>query len=99
MAARENQGLQIALIIFAILTVALIVTTFVFFNYYKETRVERDQARNAATAAEKKAAEATNEATEMKNMIGIAADKDLAALKEAFTKDMAAYAKSFPEAK
>ncbi len=50
MAARENQGLQIALIIFVMLTIVLIVTTFVFFNSYKEgqERIATLQADNAS---------------------------------------------------
>ena len=35
MAARENQGLQIALIVFVVLTVLLSLTTFVFFRNYQ----------------------------------------------------------------
>jgi hypothetical protein len=34
MAARENQGLQIALIVFVMLTIILSVTTFIFYNNY-----------------------------------------------------------------
>ena len=43
MAARENQGLQIALIIFVILTIMLIVTTYMFFSSYSS---ERDKAKS-----------------------------------------------------
>ena len=35
MAARENQGLQIALIIFVMLTIILSVTTFLFYRNFK----------------------------------------------------------------
>ena len=38
MAARENQTLQIALIIFVIITVSLIVATFMLFSNYKEAQ-------------------------------------------------------------
>ena len=34
--ARENQGLQVALIIFFMLTIILGVTTFIFFRQYEE---------------------------------------------------------------
>lgn len=55
MAARENQGLQIALIIFVMLTIILSVTTFIFFNNYKS---EADPLNGKRVAAEKKAQEA-----------------------------------------
>ena len=41
MAARENQGLQIALIICAMLMVALAVTSFVFYNSAKDETLRR----------------------------------------------------------
>ena len=46
MAARENQGLQIALIIFVMLTIVLIVTTFLFFRNYQEAQ-EKNKALTA----------------------------------------------------
>lgn len=48
--ARENQGLQIAVIIFVILNLVLAVTTFVFFKQY-------DEASKRAVAAEQQAQE------------------------------------------
>ena len=42
MAARENQGLQIALIIFVMITIILSVTTFIFFNSYKNEVTKRE---------------------------------------------------------
>src|SRR5688500_12418057 len=53
MASRENQGLQIALIIFVMLTIILSVTTFIFFDSSKGHR-------ETAAAAKKSADEATN---------------------------------------
>ena len=40
--ARENQGLQIALIIFVILTIILGVTTFLFFRQYEEATAKAE---------------------------------------------------------
>ena len=53
MAARENQGLQIALIVFVMLTIILSVTTFIFYNNYKDQSA-------AAVAAKKDASDAQN---------------------------------------
>ena len=54
MAARENQGLQIALIIFVTLTVLLSLTTFVFFrNYQNEQQKSKDAQKEAGDATQK----------------------------------------------
>ncbi len=56
MAARENQGLQIALIVFVMLTIILIVTTFLFFQNYREEQTKNktldEASRKAATDRE-----------------------------------------------
>jgi hypothetical protein len=48
MAARENQNLQIALIIFVMLTIILSVTTFIFYNNYKEQRKLAEDAKKTS---------------------------------------------------
>lgn len=53
MAARENQGLQIALIIFVMLTIILSVTTYIFFDNYKKEKQEKILANDNAKKAEK----------------------------------------------
>ncbi len=45
MAKRENQGLQIALIVLVMFTVMFAVTTIVFWNQSKNLRAEADQLR------------------------------------------------------
>jgi hypothetical protein len=59
MAARENQGIQIALIIFVILTVALGVSTYLFFDKFQQETLkiagfkeEAEKARDAQAASE-----------------------------------------------
>ena len=42
--ARENQGLQIALIIFVMLTIILGVTTFIFYRQYEEAAIKAGEA-------------------------------------------------------
>ncbi len=54
MAARENQGLQIALIIFVMLTIILSVTTYLFFDSTKKAVLEKDAAianKNSAVSS------------------------------------------------
>jgi len=53
MAARENQGLQIALIIFVMLTIILSVTTYIFFDNYKKEKQDRIAANDKVKAIEK----------------------------------------------
>ncbi len=52
MAARENQGLQIALIIFVMLTIILSVTTYIFFDNYKKAIGEKNDAIAKAKEAD-----------------------------------------------
>ena len=51
MASRENQGLQIALILFVMMTVVLSVTTFLFFRKYQEEQLKIAAKVNAANEA------------------------------------------------
>lgn len=95
--ARENQGLQIALIVFVMLTIILGVTTFLFFRQYEE-------ATNRATASDAKATENMNgmrksqeEANELKTMLGGAPTDTLTTLQETFATDMRTYAGTLPE--
>ena len=47
MAGREGQGLQIAVIIFAMLTIILAITTFIFYSQAQTAQKERDAAVQA----------------------------------------------------
>ena len=52
MAKRESQGLQIALILFVMVTVVLAVTTFVFYRKTEEAVQKKKAAEDAKTVAE-----------------------------------------------
>lgn len=52
MASRESQGLQIALILFIMITVVLAVTTFVFYRKTEEMVAKVDSAKKAKEAAD-----------------------------------------------
>ena len=72
MAARENQGLQIALIIFVMLTIVLIVTTYLFFSNYSD---QRDKAKALAqdnSDKDTKMRQAIAETDDLKNLVGAA---------------------------
>jgi hypothetical protein len=70
MAARENQGLQIALIIFVMLTIILSVTTFIFFNNYKEQKTAAEGAKKDASAASERERTAQGERNLLATKLG-----------------------------
>jgi hypothetical protein len=94
MAARENQGLQIALIIFVILTIILTVTTYMFFSSYQKERAAKESADSARTKAESATATAVNEFESIKTTIVGAKQTDkLDDVKKLIEKDVAAFGK------
>ena len=98
MAARENQALHIALIIFVILTLMLIVSTYYFFSNFQQ---ERDKGKALAADNTKLTTDATtarNESAEYRARIGAEAKDNLEGVNEQAKKDMEAYGKGMPEA-
>jgi uncharacterized protein YpmB len=98
MAARENQGLQIALIIFVVLTIILIVTTYLFFSNFQQ---ERDKSKaltadNAKQATDKAAA--VDEANAYKAAIGADSKDNKEAVLAKTKKDVETLGKGIPEA-
>jgi hypothetical protein len=53
MAMRENQGLQIALILFVMITVVLAVTTYIYFDKANKKEREAEEARKKADESDK----------------------------------------------
>jgi len=98
MAARENQGLQIALIIFVVLTIILTVTTYMFFSNYQQERAAAAALRTENDTAKRTAQQATQESEAFKAMIGAAATDKLEAVQEAHKKEVDTYAQGMPEA-
>lgn len=86
--ARENQGLQIALIVFVMLTLILGVTTFVFYRQYDE----KLNAANAANAERDKVKQdlglAQKDVVELKRMVGFGASDTMQVIGDEFRKDM-----------
>jgi len=89
--ARENQGLQIALIIFVMLTVVMGVTTFVFFRKYDETDRKAREAEAATTTARAEKDQVASDCTEFKRIMGFASTKTRQEIADQFDKDMKAY--------
>ena len=94
--ARENQGLQIALIIFVMLTIVLGVTTFIFFRKYDEEVLKsKDSLAKADTAIQERNA-TKSECDELKRIIGLP-NKSLGDVQKQFKSDMESYAGNWPE--
>jgi hypothetical protein len=99
MAARENQGLQIALIIFVILTIVLIVTTYMFFSSYSK---ERDRAKSLAEqkqAADSASQKAIADSEAIKLLLGGDPAQSLDAAKAAALTDMQTHGEGLVESK
>ena len=94
--ARENQGLQIALIIFVMLTVVLGVTTFLFYRKYDAALKDMEAAKNDAAENRNAAKKQEAEAGELKRLVGMTT-KSLADIQAQFRKDMDTYSQNFPE--
>jgi len=99
MAKSESQGLQIAVIIFAFLTILLSIATFYFFNEYSKSL----QTQAAAEAQARKDAaglrNAVDEIRELKTMIGVDPEASLDDLKQTFADDMKKYASTYAQDK
>ena len=96
--ARENQGLQIGLIVFVMLTIILGVTTYLFYRQYDEVATK---AKSAAKESNKMPADArknADEANELKRMIGVATSRERRSMKDnLFTEDMKKFGSAYPE--
>lgn len=99
MASSDNQGLQIALIIFVILTLILSVTTFLFFRSYEQATIEAkanlDRA-NEFQAANSRTLDANNK---LKDFIGLNPGQDVEAVQTTYNEDVEKYMNAFPEDK
>ncbi len=78
--ARENQGLQIALIAFVMLTVIFGVMTFLFYKQYDEQRIQAETAKKEKGDADTARAETEKANKELKRLIGVAETEDMAAV-------------------
>jgi len=95
--ARENQGLQIALIIFVFLTLILGVTTFLFQRQAAEKSAEAAAKQEEATEAGNTADKIQGDFNTLKGYCGFATTEAIDAVGEQFRADMDKYAASLPE--
>lgn len=95
--ARENQGLQIAMIVFVLLTIIFAVTTFIFYSQYSEANKKEMASAQQARDNEKAAREALQAMEEMKAMMGFRATDSLTDIQGQFASDMNRYAATLPK--
>jgi hypothetical protein len=90
--ARENQGLQITLIGFVMLTIVLGVTTYVAFKNYSEAWKAKEAAEHTATEKELLARSNGDDANKLKEFIGAATTDKVTDIGDGFKKEMETYA-------
>ena len=98
MAARDNQGLQIALIIFVMLTIVLSVTTFMFFRKFEEAEIKEKSATAKTAESLKKELEAQEEATALKKVLGAGPRDTRQVIEDNAKEDIKAFGANFKEA-
>jgi hypothetical protein len=82
MAARENQGLQIALISFVILTILLSVFTYLLFSNWKDAQLKAEKANGDMAEANKKVAATEQNMNDLKMVMGVGPSEDFATVRK-----------------
>src|SRR5262249_26382260 len=96
MASRENQGFQIALIVFVMLAVLLSLTTFVFFRNYQNEKKASDEATANASKATQRATDLQNERDQYLTYLGVPTSEKKETIDDVWKKDMAVSAAILP---
>jgi hypothetical protein len=96
-ADRPNLGLQIALIIFVMLTITLAVTTFIFYKDAEEARVAKVDAEEQLTAANKKREVIEEEAGLLKTLAGKLPADPTSDVMNVYAGDQALYGVTLPD--
>jgi hypothetical protein len=95
--ARENQGLQIALIIFVMLTIILGVTTFIFFRQYEEADQKAQEAVTQASQQLTAANTIQDDNNRLKGLMGFTEKMEMDEITAKFNEDMSPFVGTFPE--
>ncbi|MGD9647022.1 MAG: hypothetical protein AB7U73_15025 [Pirellulales bacterium] len=97
MAANENQGLQIALIVFVMLTVLLIATTFLFFHKYDTQLEQSAKDQSDARKAQSDMSRLQGELNEIKQLIGFAPEDPTDKIRTDSEADLTKFADTVPK--
>jgi hypothetical protein len=85
--ARENQGLQIALIVFVMLTIVLSVMTFLFFRKYDDQAKEAERVAKMRDEKDKSLKKKEAECEDFRDLVGFPRDEEFSAIGEKSQKD------------
>ena len=97
MAASDNQGLQIALIVFVILTIMLSVATFMLFNSAQDAELRSQADREEATRSMAAVRANEEEIEQLKRLIGVDPGLKLPDVQRQASEDMERFAATVPE--
>ncbi len=97
MASRENQGLQAALIVFVLITIALAVTTYIYFRKAEEHAAEADAAHQQVQQANTARDGALDENQKLKGMLGYDISEKLPVIEKQHQEDMALFGADYPD--
>jgi len=95
MATRENQSLQIALMVFALLTVVLAVTTYIGFKQYGDQRKENANLKQQLSDNNNEVRKTVTELNRCKEMMNFSIDDKMPKVEELFKADFDQYAKKY----
>jgi hypothetical protein len=95
--ARENQDLQIALIVSVMLTIVLGVATFLCYRQYTDTAKSLKTAQEDNNKKQTEAQAAGEEVKELKRLIGAAESDKIEDVRTQFTNDMKKYGGAYPQ--
>ncbi len=99
MARSESQALQIAVILFAFLTIILSITTFYFFTEYSKASQAAEEADARRNEAETAARSAIQEVEQLKELLGLDPGKKLDELTALIEEDKKTLFATFPDVK
>jgi hypothetical protein len=95
--ARENQGLQIALIVFVMLTIILSVTAYLFYRQYQEADGKGRQAQADVSKAQDESRKNAEEASKLKQLLTGSESEVREDLVQRFNNDVKKYGSAFAE--
>jgi len=95
--ARENQDLQIALIVSVMLTIILGVATFLCYRQYTDTAKSLKAAQEDATKKQRDADKARDDANKLKRYLGVAETESIEEVSKQFDDDIKKYGGAYPQ--
>jgi len=95
--ARENQGLQVALIIFVMLFVVSLGTTLYFFNVSQDARLQAKKSREEAAKNDLAHRNKTEDCKKLKKVIGVASTEKVDAIEGIAKEEFETFGATFPE--